>query len=447
MAYLERKIDKFLADWKSRPDRKPLIVKGARQIGKTESIKRFAESAYGSVVYINFLEKPIFGKIVSDGYSPEDIIRNITQIDGSLRFVPHETVIVFDEIQEYPDIATCFKFFCIDGRYDVIASGSLLGIHYRKIHSVSVGYQETFEMTSLDFEEFLRVDGKGAEFVDLLKSHMVEGRALPEVTMDVAGRVFMDYATVGGMPAVVERFAGTHNFSGITSMQREIVAAYRGDCGKYCEGLDAMKIRAVFDSVPGQLAKDYKKFQYSKVSKNARAREYEGCVEWLVEAGILNKCRNMAFPELPVRGNTRSDAFKLYMADTGLLLSMLDDEAALDFKLNRNFNTYKGAVAENAVAEALRKAGKDLVYFKRDDSTLEEDFFLRTVDSLVPVEVKARSGTSKSLKTLISSDHYPDIRFGVKLHAGNIGFSDGIWTFPLFCAFLLPDVLPQLPRQ
>ena len=418
MAYLERKIDKFLADWKSRPDRKPLIVKGARQIGKTESIKRFAESAYGSVVYINFLEKPIFGKIVSDGYSPEDIIRNITQIDGSLRFVPHETVIVFDEIQEYPDIATCFKFFCIDGRYDVIASGSLLGIHYRKIHSVSVGYQETFEMTSLDFEEFLRVDGKGAEFVDLLKSHMVEGRALPEVTMDVAGRVFMDYATVGGMP-----------------------------CGKYCEGLDAMKIRAVFDSVPGQLAKDYKKFQYSKVSKNARAREYEGCVEWLVEAGILNKCCNMAFPELPVRGNTRSDAFKLYMADTGLLLSMLDDEAALDFKLNRNFNTYKGAVAENAVAEALRKAGKDLVYFKRDDSTLEEDFFLRTVDSLVPVEVKARSGTSKSLKTLISSDHYPDIRFGVKLHAGNIGFSDGIWTFPLFCAFLLPDVLPQLPRQ
>ena len=265
MAYLERKIDKFLADWKSRPDRKPLIVKGARQIGKTESIKRFAESAYGSVVYINFLEKPIFGKIVSDGYSPDDIIRNITQIDGSLRFVPHETVIVFDEIQEYPDIATCFKFFCIDGRYDVIASGSLLGIHYRKIHSVSVGYQETFEMTSLDFEEFLRVDGKGAEFVDLLKSHMVEGRALPEVTMDVAGRVFMDYATVGGMPAVVERFAGTHNFSGITSMQREIVAAYRGDCGKYCEGLDAMKIRAVFDSVPGQLAKDYKKrFAYGR---------------------------------------------------------------------------------------------------------------------------------------------------------------------------------------
>ena len=155
----------------------------------------------------------------------------------------------------------------------------------------------------------------------------------------------------------------------------------------------------------------------------------------------------MAFPELPVRGNTRSDAFKLYMADTGLLLSMLDDEAALDFKLNRNFNTYKGAVAENAVAEALRKAGKDLVYFKRDDSTLEEDFFLRTVDSLVPVEVKARSGTSKSLKTLISSDHYPDIRFGVKLHAGNIGFSDGIWTFPLFCAFLLPSLFAQLPRQ
>ena len=444
MAYLERKIDRFLDEWKKNPARKPLIVKGARQIGKTESIRRFAASAYPNVVYVNFLENPIFGKITSDGYSPDSVIRGITQIDGNARFVPHETIIVFDEIQEFPDVATTFKFFCIDGRYDIIATGSLLGVHYRKIHSVSVGYQETYEMSSLDFEEFLWAAGKDKGFVNQIEERMIDGRVLPDVTMEVAERVFSDYVAVGGMPAVVSHFVEAGNFSGITEMQREIVAAYRGDCGKYCEGLDAMKIRAVFDSIPVQLAKDNKKFQYSIVAKGARLRGYEGCVEWLVEAGIVNRCRNMAFPGLPIRGNTRNDAFKLYMADTGLLMSMLDEESAIDFKLNRNFSTYKGAIAENAASEAFRKAGKDLVYYKRDDSTLEEDFFLRTAETLVPVEVKARGGSSKSLRTLISSEHYPDIRFGVRLHGGNIGLMNGVWTFPMFCAFLLPKVLPRL---
>ena len=447
MAYLERKIDRFLEEWKRKPDHKPLLVKGARQTGKTESIKRFALSAYRNVVYINFSEKPIFGKITSDGYSPDSVIRGITQIDGSLWFVPHETLIVFDELQEFPDIATTFKFFCLDGRYDVIASGSLLGVHYRKIHSVSVGYQETYEMSSLDFEEFLRATGKDSGFIERIAERMVDGAALPAVTMEVAERAFLDYVTVGGMPAIAAQFVATGNFAGITGMQREIVAAYRGDCGKYCEGLDAMKIRAVFDSIPGQLAKENKKFRYSRIAKNARTREYEGCIEWLAEAGIVNPCRNMAFSGLPIKGNVRNDAFKLYMADTGLLMSMLDEESALDFKLNRNFNTYKGAVAENIVAETFRKAGKELVYFKKDDSSLEEDFFLRTADSLVPVEVKARSGTSKALRTLITSEHYPDIRFGVKLHGGNVGFVNGVWTFPLFCAFLLPNVLPRLSEN
>ena len=446
MAYQKRKIDAALEEWRRRKGHKPLVVKGARQTGKTESIRHFAASAYGNVVYINFVERPEFAGIVSEGYSVEAVVRNISQVDGRFRFEPNQTLIVFDEIQECPDVATAFKFFALDGRYDVVASGSLLGIHWKKIHSVSVGFQETIEMKSMDFEEFLWAQGRDGAYVEELLEQMVDGRAFPETTMEAAGRHFLHHCITGGMPAVVEQFARTGNFSGLAEMQREIVRAYRGDCGKYCEGLDAAKIRAVFDSVPGQLARENKKFQYAQIGRNARAREYGGCVEWLVDAGILSKCRRMKFPELPIRGNLDEDAFKLYVSDTGLLLAMLDEESAADFRVNRNFGTYRGGIAENIAAEAYAKAGKELAYYKREDSTLEEDFFLRTAKSLVPVEVKATRGTSKSLRTLIESKRYPDIRFGVKLHGGNTGIGKGIYTFPWFCAFLVPRFLSVLGK-
>lgn len=446
MAYLKRKIDGILTEWQGREGHLPLVVKGARQTGKTASILRFAGGAYENVVYINFVERPEFAGIVSEGYSAEAVVRNISQVDGRFRFDPRRTLIVFDEVQECPDVATSFKFFAQDGRYDVIASGSVLGVHCRRIHSVSVGYQETLEMRSMDFEEFLWAVGRDAAFVDGLAERMADGRAFPEATMEAMRRHFMHYCITGGMPAVVERFARTGNFSGVEDMQREIVRAYRGDCGKYCEGLDAAKIRAVFDSAPGQLAKENKKFQYARIGKSARAREYAGCVEWLVDAGVLSKCRRMCFPELPIRGNLDEDSFKLYVADTGLFLAMLDEESAEEFRVNRNFGACRGGLAENIAAEAFAKAGKELAYYKRENSTLEEDFFLRTAKSLVPVEVKATRGTSKSLRTLIESERYPDIRFGVKLHGGNAGVEGNVYSFPQFCAFLVPRFLAALDR-
>ena len=422
MAYLKRKIDSALAEWRAREGHRPLVVKGARQTGKTESILHFAAESRENTVYINFVERPEFAGILAEGYSAEAVVRNISRVDGRFRFEPHRTLIVFDEVQECPDVATSFKFFALDGRYDVIASGSLLGIHYRKIHSVSVGYQETLDMHSMDFEEFLWAMGRDAAFVDDLAERMADARPFPQTLMDAMQRHFLDHCIAGGMPAVVECFARTGNFSGLGDMQCEIVRAYRGDCGKYCEGLDAVKIRAVYDSVPGQLARENKKFQYARIGRNARSREYGGCVEWLVDAGILAKCRRLRFPELPIRGNLDDDAFKLYVADTGLLLAMLDEETALDFRANRNYDACRGGLAENIAAEAFAKAGKELAYYKREDSTLEEDFFLRTDRSLVPVEVKTTRGTSKSLRTLVASDRYPDIRFGIKLHGGNAGF-------------------------
>ena len=445
MTYLKRKIDAFLLNWKSR-DHLPLLVKGARQVGKTESIKKFGKENYESLVYVNFVESPKFKTITSNGYDAENIVREMTNLDSKLRFVPHRTLIVFDEIQEFPDIVTSLKFFKIDGQYDVIVSGSLLGVHYRKIASLSVGYQEDYEMHSLDFEEFLWARGRDGDFVEMLYSRMKSRTPLSDAEFIAVNDYFREYCMLGGMPDVVRLFVEQGNYQGTQTRQRLIREYYRADIRKYCEGLDQTKVAEVYDIVPGMLARENKKFRYAEVRRGAKSRDYAGCIAWLEDAGLVVRSYCMSFPELPIKGNLDSSVFKVYVPDTGLLLSSLDEETVLDFKMNRNMNTYKGGLAENIVAEAFYKAGKSLCYYKKGNSTLEMDFFLRTTSKLVPVEVKATNGRAKSLSTLISSDHYDDIDFGVKLTAGNIGESGKVWTFPHFSAFLLPRLLADEVR-
>lgn len=201
--------------------------------------------------------------------------------------------------------------------------------------------------------------------------------------------------------------------------------------------MDQTRILNVFNQVPVQLAKESKKFQISKVAKGARFKDYRGCIEWLYDSGIINLCYCLHFPELPLRGNYDETKYKLYFADSGLLVSMLDDESQDDLRANKNMGVYKGALYENVVGEALVKNGYELYYYKREDSTLEEDFFVRTMSALIPVEVKSANGRSKSLRTLIESEKYPDISYGIKFTSSNIGYSDKIYSFPYFCAFLL----------
>ena len=206
-------------------------------------------------------------------------------------------------------------------------------------------------------------------------------------------------------------------------------------------GVDQTRIINVFNRVAPQLARENKKFQISKVASGARFRDYRGCIEWLNDAGMVNICYCLNFPELPLKGNYDETKYKLYFADSGLLVAMLDEEAQEDLRANKNLGVYKGALYENVVGEALVKAGYQLYYYKREDSTLEQDFFVRTASALIPVEVKAQRGTAKSLRTLIASDKYEDIHYGIKFTAGNVGFSDDIYTFPYFCAFLLKRYL------
>ena len=441
--YITRKIDSFLERWKARQNRKPLIIRGARQIGKTESIRHFAAKHYASVVEINFIDAPLFKTITAEGYKPENIIAAISRIDNSFRFVPGETLIFFDEVQAHPDITTSLKFFCQDGRYDVICSGSLLGLHYRQVSSNSVGYREDCEMHSLDFCEFLVAKGYPSTIADEMLAHLVDSTPFSAAEMAVFPRLFLDFCITGGMPEVVRSHVETGTFEGVIDIQRQLVSAYRDDVRKYAKGLEQTRIINVLDHIPAQLAKENKKFMLSKIERGARFKDYWGCVEWLRDAGIVNVCHCLNFPELPLKGNYDASRYKLYLADSGLLVAQLDDGAQEDLRVRRNFHTYNGGLFENIVAEAIRKSGGDLYYYRREDSKLEEDFFLRSRSGIVPIEVKATGGRSKSLRTLIDSDHYPDISFGVKVANANVGSENGVHTVPHFCAFLLKDWLAQ----
>ena len=439
--YLKRKIDKFLSDWKNAGDRKPLIVKGPRQVGKTESIKKFAEANYESFIEINFVEEPKYKMIIEDGYKAEDIIRNISRIDPSKKFIPEKTLLFFDELQEFPEIATALKFFKIDGRFDIICSGSLLGIHYRRIESNSVGYKIDYDMFSMDFEEFLWAKGYGQKTIDEMLMHMKTVTPFNELEMKQYSALFLDYCILGGMPAVVREYIKNDTFEGTLDIQHQLLNDYKEDIRKYAEGIDQTRILNVFEQIPVQLGKDNKKFQISKVAKGARFGDYRGCIEWLRDSGIVNICYCLNFPELPLKGNYDDSKYKLYFFDTGLFVAMLDEEAQEDLRANKNLSVYKGALYENIVGEALSKCGYGLYYYKKEDSRLEQDFFVRTQDRLIPVEVKATNGLAKSLRTLIQSKSYPDIQWGIKFTSGNVGENDGIYTFPYFCTFLLKDYL------
>ena len=443
MELLRRKIDGFLEEWRRDPERLPLIVKGARQVGKTASVRQFGKTHYPNFVEINFLLQKQYRDIFDSGFEVDAILRNITLHDPGLEFVPHETLIFFDELQACPNCATGLKSFRQDGRYDVICSGSLMGINYREIESNSVGYKQDYEMYSLDFEEYLWAKGYRAEQVEELYSYMADVRPLSETQLAVMMENFREYMVLGGMPAVVSSFVAKKNYSGTLAMQRQILLDYEEDITKYAGGLDHGKILNVYRRIPVFLGKENKKFQISKVAHGARSREYVGVLDWLNDAGIVNLCYCMSQPELPLKGNYDPDHYKVYFRDTGLLIGALDEEAQEDLRSNRNFNAYKGAIYENMVGDMLVKQGCPLYFYKNEKGTMEIDFFVRDKDSLIPVEVKAMDGATVSLNKMIESEKFPDVRYGIKLGYKNIGWNGKFYTFPYFLTFLLKRFLRE----
>lgn len=433
---MKRKIYRYLQEWRKTPDRKPLVVGGARQVGKTYSIRQFG-SSYRSFVEINFITQPAFKQIFSEGYDTDSVVKQISFLLPDVEFFPGNTLIFFDELQEYPDCATSLKFFKEDGRYDVICSGSMKGLNYSDITSNSVGYKSDVMMYSLDFEEFLWARGYGDDVVESMLAHMSSRQPFSELEMQRFDSLFLEYVATGGMPEVVAHFVKNGNFGNVLAMQKQLLEDYEEDIVKYAVGLNKAKIRNVYRNIPVFLAKENKKFQITKVAAHARSRDYVGCVDWLQNAGIVNVCHCLHQPELPLKGNYDDAKYKLYYHDNGLLMAALDDESSADLRENRNLGVYKGAVYENIVSEALAKQGYGLYYYSREDGRLEMDFFVRDNESLIPVEVKATDGATASLNNLIKSENYPDIKYGIKLCRKNIGFNGLFYTFPYFCAFLL----------
>ncbi len=443
MQRLKRKIDDYLIEWKSSENKLPLIIKGARQIGKTNAIRNFGENNYKSFIEINFVFDSKYKAIFDNSFNVDDIIKEITLRKPEVEIIPNDTLIFFDEIQDCPSAATSLKAFREDGRYDVICSGSLMGINYKEIESNSVGNKEDYTLHSMDFEEFLWAKGYKEDVINEMFDKMIKVEPLSETMFDVMSEAFKEYMVVGGMPAIVSNFIENKNYSGILKMQQQILLDYEEDITKYAGGLDQSKILTVYKNIPVFLGNENKKFQITKIQDGARNREYIGVIDWLDRAGIVNICYSLDNVSLPLKGNYNPTNYRMYYGDTGLLIGSLDEESQEDLRKNQNFNTYKGAIYENVIADMLVKQGYNLYFYKNEKGTLEMDFFIRDKDSLIPVEVKANDNSTPSLNNLIESDSYKDIKYGIKLCNKNIGFNGKFYTFPYFMSFLLKRYLKE----
>ena len=438
---LKRRIEKQLEEWKNTPNKKPLIIKGCRQCGKTFSVLDFAKNNYKNVVYLNFFENPDYASVFSGSLEVDHIIMMLSAMLGEAAvFEPGRTVLVLDEIQDCPEARTALKFFRTDGRFDVIGTGSLLGVqgYGKEPKSIPVGSETVIDMYPLDFEEFLWANGIREDVIGLLKQSLEDETPVPEALHNRMRQLLLQYTVVGGMPDAVQTFVDTKRMDEVLQIQKDIVRAYEDDMVKYADRKDKSRIRECFQSIPKQLSKENKKFQYSLVRKGSTASKYEGSLQWIEDAGIIARCYNLSITELPLDGNAETDTFKVYMSDCGLFVSMLEAGTQFDI-LQGNLLGYKGAIFENLIADIFSKMGRRLYYF-HEDSGLEVNFVIRYKGECTLVEVKANSGNVKSTKTILNHPEKYHVFHAVKLGDYNVGRSQQILTLPLYMAFLLREV-------
>ena len=438
---LKRKIEQRLVEWKNSAGRKPLIIKGCRQCGKTYSVLDFAKKHYSHTVYLNFFENPDYAAVFSGSLEVDHIIIMLSALLGKEAiFEAGETVLILDEIQDCPEARTALKFFHLDGRFDVIGTGSLLGVkgYGKEPKSIPVGSETIIDMYPLDFEEFLWANGIAEPVIELLKKNLDAETPVPEALHQRMRQLLLQYAVVGGMPEAVQTFVDTRQMNDVLRIQRDIIRSYEDDMVKYAEKKDKSRIKECFQSIPKQLSKENKKFQYSVVKKGSTASKYEGSLQWIEDARIITRCYNLSITELPLDGNAEKDTFKVYMKDCGLFVSMLEDGTQYDI-LQGNLYGYKGALFENLIADIFAKMGRKLYYFHKD-SGLEIDFVIRYRGECTLVEVKASTGNTKSTKTILRHPEKYHVYNAIKLGDYNIGRTDQILTLPLYMAFLLKEV-------
>ena len=454
---LKRRISDTLKVWKDTPSHKPLVIMGIRQCGKTFISQQFADENYKHVAYINFIKQEERKTAFYGSKDVDTIILNLSAQMRNTQFVPHETCIILDEIQDCPEARTSLKFFYEDGRYDVIATGSLLGVqgygqdkkrrrirnsvHQEKgSNSVPVGYEEIVEMYPLDFEEFLWANNMSEEVIEALKRCLKEEKPVPEGIHAAMKTLLNRYVAVGGLPAAVNALLQTGNMNAVDAVWKSILKEYRSDMVKYADDKDKPHIRACFNAIPKQLAKENKKYQYSKVESGGRGEYYKGSLQWLEDADIIRRCYNTSITGLPMEGNAMENVFKVYTADIGILVAMLGPAARVDI-LQGNLGGFKGAIYENLMADTLIKKVQSLYYFQKD-SGMELDFLIRYKGECVPVEVKARTAQAKSIATVRKQPEKYGVKHFIKFGDYNIGRDGDLLTLPTYMQFLL-DLEPE----
>ena len=441
-----RRIVNDFKDWKnSDGKKKALVVKGMRQIGKTYSVLEFAKAEYKNVIYINFKENDSARKIFDSDLNIDRITVDISALFPNSRFEPGKTVLIFDEIQECSNARASIKPFMEDGRYDIIATGSLLGIKgYNKKsgRGIPTGFERIIYMKPMDFEEFLWAKGVDEKVIDYLKECLKNKAPVSEATHKAMLRYFKEYLCVGGLPYIVDRFITTGDMNVVYREQRDIIEEYKDDFGKHLDENENEKtdfsllarINRVFDSIPAQLAKENKKFIYADIDKHGRSEKYQAAIQWLYDCGIINICYNLSNISEPLEGNKIDSVFKLYMQDSGLFTAMLEKGSASKI-LSGELGIYKGAVFENIIADCFSKESRPLYYFHKD-SGLEVDFVTKVGGEIALIEVKATGGNTKSANTILKNPQY-EVKTCYKLSENNIGISGGKITLPYYMAFLL----------
>ncbi|MBR6261756.1 MAG: ATP-binding protein [Prevotella sp.] len=443
----KRKMENILLQWKLKEGHKPLVIKGCRQCGKTSSVVSFVKENYEHMVYLDFHEHKEYKSFFAGALDVETLTLNMSIGIKNARFVPGKTCIVFDEIQDCPNARSSLKFFKLDSRYDVICTGSLLGVNGYKTKeeeeeernaSIPVGFEEIVNMYPMDFEEWLWANDIQPQHFEYLFKCYEKEVPVNEAIHQRLRQLLLRYVVVGGMPEAVDTFFRTNNMNDVQQVQRGIIDTYKSDMLKYARQEDKSRIRECFDSIPKQLAKDNKKFQYAVIRKGARSSEYRGSLQWIEDAGIVQRCYNTYITELPLSGNAIADSFKVYMTDIGLLVSMLDDGTAWDI-MQGNMLGYKGAIFENLAADILTKMGRKLYYFQKEGG-LELDFLIRYKGECVPLESKARTGNTKSLQTVLKHPEHYHVYHALKVGDYNVGRNGPLLTLPFYMAFMLTEI-------
>lgn len=445
----ERKITQELISWKnSTGKKKALVIKGMRQIGKTYIVKDFAYKNYNNVVYINFKDNESAKIIFDDDFIIDRMTLDLSALIPDAHFIAGETVIIFDEVQECTNARASIKAFMLDGRYDIICTGSLLGIkgyNLKKGKGIPTGFEHIIYMKPMDFEEFLWAKGVNPMILNEVSRCFNEKTPISTTIHNSMLRLFREYICVGGLPYVVDRYIETNDMNIVLQEQLDLLEEYKDDFGKHLDENEneetdftlLARINRVFDSIPAQLAKENKKFTYSSLEKKGRSETYQAAIQWLQDAGIISLCYNLSNLSTPLSGNKIDNIFKIYMQDTGLFVAMLEKGSASKI-LSGDLGMYKGAIYENIVADCFSKMGRELYYYHKD-SGMEIDFITLYEDQISLVEVKATTGNTKSSKTILKNKDQYGVNLCIKLSENNVGYENEILTIPYYMAYLLAN--------